>query len=418
MDIRCKLLLIAFTLVAASACGCAKAPVDDPEGDAPENTFHPLTLSTRQSAYVASGNAFSFRLLRQVEAGAEKDYVISPLSLQFLLGMILDGAQGETADEICSVLGYGDGETEAVNEYCLYLLRQLPALDRMTKLSIADAIVVDKGYALKKPYQQTVEHYYDAEVSNLDFNDREGSAEKINKWCSDHTNGLIPKILEEVSPDMLCYLINAIYFKSQWESKFIKSSTADEPFTTLAGKKATVPMMKQLHTFPYMANKYFQAVRLPYGNGAFSMTVILPRAGLTPADVTAYLQTEDGAGVLDRMNAVEVDLWLPRFETKYHILLNDILCDMGMPRAFDGRADFTPMSDDALFLSFVQQDAVIKVDEEGSEAAAVSSAGMFKTTSVGPAPSPVVFHAERPFLYLITESSSGAILFAGRYAGV
>jgi len=332
--------------------------------------------------------------------------------------MVLDGARGETAEEICSVLGYGADGTDAVNEYCLAMLRQLPAMDKKTTLTIADAIVVDKGYSLKDDYRKTVEEYYDAEVSNLDFTDRAGSARKINQWCSDHTNGLIPKILDEVTPDMLCYLINAMYFKSRWSNQFEKSATSDETFTTLAGGKVQVPMMKQTRTFSYLENKYFQAVRLPYGNGAFSMTVILPREGTAPGTVTKYLAAENGAGIFDTMFPVKVDLWLPRFETKYHIRLNDILCTMGMPRSFDRRADFKAMSDDALYLSFVQQDAVIKVDEEGSEAAAVTSAGMFKTTSVGPTADPVVFHADRPFLYLITENSSGAILFAGRNGGI
>ena len=170
-------------------------------------------------------------------------------------------------------------------------------------------------------------------------------------------------------------------------------------------------MMKIEDDFYYQDNDLFRAVSLPYGNGAFSMTVLLPQPKHTVADITASLRKTNGHF---SMFPCEVDLWLPRFETKFHINLNDILSEMGMPSAFSGAADFKAMSDYAGRLSFVQQDAVIKVDEEGSEAAVISSAGIEKATAVGPG-SFVVFHADHPFLYLITEASTGAVLFAGRY---
>ena len=388
--------------------------------DDTDNTYKPLELSTKSSTFIRQGNTFTFEFIDRINRNEEKegnDYIISPLSMQFLLGMILDGAQGETAAEICKVLGYGVGEVDAVNEFCLSMLKQLPQLDKKTTLAIANAIFVDDGWPLLDSYKKTVSDYYRAEVANLDFSNNEASLRAINGWCSDHTNKLIPKILDQVDPNMLAYLLNALYFKSEWTDKFSKNVTGPEIFTGETGAKAQVQMMKMQHEFRYADNDVFQSVCLPYGNGAFSMYVLLPNGKYTVSDITAFLKKQDWDVVRQKMQRYEVNLWLPKFETKFHINLNDILSQMGMPSSFDSvKADFKAMSNYALCLSFVNQDAVIKVDEEGSEAAAVSSAGMMKTTAVAPGDY-IVFHADHPFLYLITENSTGAVLFAGKYSG-
>lgn len=399
--------------VAAVLClSCEKVNREDPA----DNTYKPLNLTTRSAEIARLGNAFAFEFIDRVRAAEEEDFIISPLSMQFLLGMILDGARGETAAEICDVLGYGAGEVDAVNEYCLSMLEQLPELDRKTRLSIANAIFVNDKYPILDSYKGTVGKYYQAEVSNLDFSDASGSLKAMNGWCKKQTNGLIPEVLDKVSTQMLAYLFNAMYFKGEWADQFSKGSTSNETFTDETGAKKQVPMMKKQKSKLYQETDVFRAVRLDYGNGAFSMEVVLPQAGKSLADVTAALKASDWEAFVRSMVRCDVDLWLPKFETKYSKKMNDILSEMGMPRAFNAyQADFKAMSDYAMCLSFVKQDAVIKVDEEGTEAAVVSSAGML-VTSVGPG-THVVFHADRPFLYLITENSTGAILFAGKYGG-
>lgn len=395
---------------------CDRTSIQDQE-EPDDNPRKQLELSTRSFEFIRMGDAFSFDFIDRINAGSDKDYIISPLSMQFLLGMLLDGAQGETADEISRVLGYGAGEVDAVNEFCQSMMQQLPQMDKKTDISIANAIFVDDGWPLLDSYKETVGRYYQAEIDNLDFCDNEGSLRRINGWCAEHTNGLIPKVLDEVDPGMLAYLLNALYFKGQWASKFQASSTVNEAFTDESGSISKVPMMKQLRNHSYTENEIFKAVRLPYGNGAYSMTVFLPKAGHKVAEITSALKTMDWGAFDNRMIPCEVDLWLPKFETKFHIHLNELLSQMGMPSAFNGElADFKAMSPYALCLSFVQQDAIIKVDEEGTEAAAISSAGVAKTTAIGPEKH-AVFHADHPFLYLITESSSDVVLFAGRFAG-
>lgn len=408
------LWMFAFALLPLAAC-CGHIEQQD-DGN---NPYKPINLSTKQSGFVKSGNAFACRFLGQIDAFAAKDkqddWFVSPLSLQIALGMLLNGAQGETADEICRMLGYGDGETAEVNVWCKLMLEQLPGLDKKTSLTLANAIFYNKDISLKGPFKERVNNAYGATLEALDFSKVKASAGTINDWCKKQTEGMIPEVLDGVDPRALAYLINALYFKSEWARKFPKSDTANETFTREDGSSTKVKMMKLAgKNFDYRENDLYQSVQLPYGNGAFAMSVLLPKKDHTVAEIAAALG-KDGfsAGGI----SAEVDLWLPRFETKYHITLNEVLQAMGMTRSFiPGAADFFAMCDRASYVDFVQQDAAVKVDEEGTEAAAVTVIAM-EFTSSGTTPRKVVFHADRPFLYLITETSTGAILFAGKYAG-
>ena len=411
------LLAAIAALMMITAVSCEKA---DGGKDNGENSYKPLELTTKASSYIQKGNTFTFDFIERINKEAKEDYVISPLSMQFLLGMLLDGANGETAAQIANVLGYGAGEVEEVNKFCLSMLEQLPELDKKTTLNIANAIFVDDGWPLNKSFVSTVGKYFKAEVSNLDFSDNAASLKAINGWSNTHTNGMIPKVLDEVDQRMLAYLMNAVYFKSQWVNQFPKESTIDEAFFYEDGSMSKVKMMKMECELPYYENDLFQLVSMPYGNGAFSMMVLLPKllpdAESYTADIAAYLKKADWNKLRNSPSECKVDVWFPKFESKFKIRLNDILSAMGMPLAF-GNADFRAMSPDADCLSFVQQDGAIKVDEEGSEAAAVSVAGMLKNTAVGDIPQVAFFHADHPFIYLITEASTGTVLFAGRYSG-
>jgi len=407
---KTRTLIFSIVLLAIGCVSCNPA-----ERDARTNPYKAVELTTKSGEFVRKGSDFTFEFIRRIDSASTVDYIVSPLSMQFLLGMILNGARGATADEICKVLGYGAGELDAVNDYCLSMLLQLPALDKKTTLSIANAIFVDDGWPLLDSYEDNMAKYFKAEVANLNFYDNASSLRAINGWCSDHTGGLIPKVLDSVDPNLLAYVLNAMYFKSQWKNKFEAGNTVEEKFTAESGWEKKVMMMKQNKSYPYTENDVFKAVRLPYGNGAFSMMAFLPMEGYKLSDVAAVLAKTDWESLRYDMFDCQVDLWLPRFETSYRIKLNDILAGMGMPTAFDdAKADFKAMSDYALSLDFVQQDAFIKVDEEGTKAAVVSTGGFKKDAAIAPG-MPVEFHADHTFLYLITETSTGAVLFAGRY---
>ena len=400
------LSIIIAIAVAAVAC--------DKIGGEGNNECKPLELTTKSAEFVQQGHKFAFEFIDRVDASADKDYIISPLSMQFLLGMVLDGAKGETSDEICDVLGYGKGEKEEVDKYSLSMLEQLPKMDRKTKLSLANALFSDKNFPVLDSYKSNVGKYYKAEIASLDFSSA-SALKTINGWASKKTNKMIPKVLDSVSPDRPVILMNALYFKGEWTNTFKKSSTSDETFTNEAGVESKVKMMKESSkTYKYLDSDIYQAVSMPYGNGAFSMVVFLPKKGYKVADVIDAVKASDWNSLLQKMQYESLSLWFPKFETKYEIVLNDILSAMGMPKAFNGSlADFSALSNIPLALALVKQDAIIKVDEEGTEAAAVSIAVFEKTSAGGPEFS---FHADHPFLYLITESSTGAILFAGKYS--
>ena len=377
-----------------------------------------IELDEAEQSYVAAGNDFAFRFLARIDENEKNDWFVSPVSLQFLLGLVLDGADGETADEICRTLGYPAGETEAVDAYCRKMLSELPDLDKLTKLKLANAIFFNDKMEINVPYKKRVEKAYDAEVKSLDFNQKMATLKVINGWCNKQTNGLIPSVLEDVEPDMFAYLLNALYFKGTWMYPFNKKYTQQRTFTLESGQQKEIPMMEKERKFAYNEDDICQRVSLPYGNGAYSMTILLPKKGHTVSDVIASIDGERWKELRTKMYySTLINVWLPPFESKYHIKLNDILIDMGMPRAFGPAAQFKPMSKDALWLSFVQQDAVNKVDEEGTEAAAVTSAGMLGATAVPTPPKVINFHCDHPFLYLITENSTGTILFAGKYTG-
>lgn len=420
-----------FAAIAAlmTACSsCWKAETKEPEvpedmipengnndGNPEDNPRKELSLTTRSQELVRQSSTFAFNFLSRVNAFAEGDFILSPLSMQFLLGMLLNGAQGPTANEICQVLGYGAGEVEAVNEFALSMMEQLPSLDQSTALRIANSIWVNEATPLRDGYRKTVSDSFDAEVANRDMKDP-ATLLAINQWASDHTNGLIPKVLDELDPRTAAILMNALYFKSQWTHPFDKERTAKQTFYKENGKTEEIDMMRISARFVMdQKSESFRAIRLPYGNEAFSMLVFLPVEGKTLADVIGELSRRDWTSYLQSLtSSCQVNLWLPKFRTKSHFTLNGILSDMGMPLAFSDFADFTALSDKALSLSAILQDAVIIVDEEGTEAAAVST-GIAVTTALPP--DPIVFRADHPFLYLITEASTGAILFAGSFRG-
>lgn len=375
-------------------------------------------FTPEQKALAAAGNDFAFRFLQQIDQNGEGDWFVSPMSLQFLLSVVLNGAQHETADEIARTLGFDSAQLDDINAFSRAMLNQLPKLDPATKLTIGNAVFVNQIYPIEKKYKNLVEKYYDAEVQNLDFTKNDASLRAINGWCNKKTNGLIPSVLEKVDPAMFAYLLNALYFKGSWTYPFGKSSTKERPFHLSSGQEKKVWMMEKERKFMYGENDLCQRVCLPYGSGAYAMYVLLPKEGHTVTEVLASLDAASWKELRSRMDDDDkVNLWLPRFETKYHVQLKDILIDMGMPRSFAPGADFKAMSFNADYLAFVQQDAIIKVDEEGSEAAAVTTAGMLGATAVPTPPRVIDFHADHPFLYLIVERSTGAILFAGQYTG-
>jgi serpin B len=377
--------------------------------DAPKE----IELAEGEQELINSNNDFAFNLFRK--ARGDKSKILSPLSITFALGMLNNGADGQTLQEINQTLGFGEAGADAINAFCQKMLKESNTLDEGTKALIANTIFVNEGlgYRLQEGFIDKANTYYDAQPQNRDFNDGE-TMDVINQWANDHTMGMIPKVLNEDSfhPDVVSYLLNALYFKGMWSSPFKKEMTTNESF----GGGKEVPMMHKMgQDFQYAENDLYQAIRLPYGNGAYQMTVFLPREGKTIGDV---LDTLNGSNWQFDSWPTEVDLKLPRFEADTDINLKGIMSRLGMPKAFTDAAEFPNFCDTETYIDLMKQVAKIKVNESGTEAAAVTIIGMAESAGPEPAPRHVTFHATRPFLYVIRDQTSGAILFIGQYTGI
>jgi len=338
--------------------------------------------------------------------------MVSPLSLSMALSMTMNGAAGETGKAMKQTLQMGDYSETEINGYYKKLKEALLKTDPTTKLSIANAIFANRQVAIHSDFIKTNQSYYDATVQPVNFSDA-ATAGIINKWASDQTHGLIKKVIERTNALDLMYLLNALYFKGIWTTEFDAKNTSLKPFAGQDGVTTQVEMMKQKAKFNYTQDQNLQLVQLPYGNQAFSMMVLLPHEGKNLRDVLAATRQRDyWSGLKSGLREAEVDLFLPKFKTEYSKKLNDLLTKMGMGITFTDAADFSGITDVPARISFVKQDTYISTDESGTEAAAVTTVGM-ELTSMPSQPQKVIFNAERPFIYIIQENSTGAILFMG-----
>ncbi len=369
-----------------------------------------ITLTEAERQLIASNNDFAFNLFRK--ARGEASSIMSPLSVTFALGMMNNGAAGQTQQEINDVLGFGDAGADGINQFCSKMLREASTLDDATAAEIANTIFVNHGtgYELQQGFVDKANAYYSAQPEARDFYDGV-TWQVINQWASDHTHRMIPKVFDSAdafNQDAASYLLNAIYFKGAWANKFDKADTRDEAF----GGGAMVPMMHQWGDFDYAESDLYQAVRLPYSNGAYLMTLYLPREGKTIADVLSGMNGHNWQ--FSGYGEYHVDLKLPRFKTETGLNLVRPMSELGMPTAFSVEAaEFPYFGNRDVFISNMFQKAVIDLDEEGTTAAAVTVIEAGETAM----PREATFHANRPFFYIISEQSTGAIFFIGQYLG-
>ena len=427
-----KFLIAALLL--GSMLGACSSSVSIEEAGEPKyvNMYQevkPVRLTAEQTVFANDNNAFTLNFFQSLNGKMKnRSIVCSPLSITYVLSMVNDGATGITEQELERTLGFHKGGIQAVNDYCKNLIDNLPHVDEKVQLNIANAIFVNDKYQLKKQFQQDMANYYDAKAEALDFSSPL-TLDRINGWCDEKTRGMIPTILERVEPLTVSYLLNAIYFKAEWASMFEKNETREETFTTPDGE-TRVPLMHQNVYMNYLRNDQYAAVSIPYGNGQWMMTVMLPEDGKTTDDVISSLaasgwSTDFLKNPLREARRYAVDLKLPRFETAFDTDdaggLIELLKGMGIRRAFDGNsAEIPNMCENGdLYISMMKQKAKIKVNEEGSEAAAVTIAGVNFTSAGGDTQEPpkATFHANRPFVYVIHEQSSGVILFVGKFMG-
>ena len=434
------LFLLAVVVLSSTMVSCSSSEDDVDLGEAKKvvnmlSTPQPIQLTPEQQVFANDNNRFTLNFLKTVNDGDQsgQSFIYSPLSITYVLGMVNDAATGQTEKELEQTLGFHEGGIQAVNDYCKKLIDGLPMVDISVTLNIANAIFVNKNIAKLKPqFEQDMQTYYDAKAEALDFT-ASSTLDHINGWCNEKTKGMIPKILDEVDPNMVTYLLNAIYFKADWASKFDQKYTKNESFTKEKGEGSTkLPMMRQNVLIKYLKNDTYSAIEMPYGNGYWKMTVMLPEEGKTTDDIInrlancGFLEGHGFCGTMgDNYSSYEVDLKLPRFETSSDTdlvsgKLIGLMQKMGIHLAFDREfAEIPNMCERPIYINMMRQKAKIKVNEEGSEAAAVTIAGGMYTSGIGSIEYPkVTFHANRPFVYVISELRTGIILFVGKFSGM
>ncbi len=399
-----SLLLLATLLVSC-----------DNKVNPPMEEAKPMQLTSVQKTRVAQDNDFAFDLMKQTLVNTtDRNVFISPLSVSIALGMTWNGAVNTTKEEMEKTLRISGMSVSEINEYYKLMQSTLPAIDPKTKLSIANSIWYRNTFNVKQDFLKTNTDYFDAKVSALNFDDTK-SVDIINQWVSDNTSGLIKKVLDQISANQMMFLINAVYFKGAWVKQFDKEKTYEADFTNELNQKVRVNMMNMTDTFAYADDAFAQYLDMPYGNKAFSMTIILPKEGNRAIDAFSQLDKNRLNQITEKMVEQKVILHMPRFKTGNKIQLKPVLQAMGMQEPFRESAEFDGISTmKPLFIGMVQHDTYVEVTEEGTEAAAVTTIGM-ETTSMPVIPYIIV---NKPFAFVIREKSSGIILFMGKMGDV
>jgi len=398
---------------ALAIAGCSGTT--DPQPRPGQLTSLPRDLTTTEQKLVGASNTFSFALWNELAVTQRDSNVfISPLSASFALGMILNGAANQTFDQMRTALQVEGLSQEDINAGYKSLIALLTSLDPTVTMQIANSVWYRQGFTVNQSFIDSVGTYFGAKAQGLDFSDP-ASLTTINSWVSQQTSGRIPTILDHISPDDVMFLINALYFKGSWRQQFDPAATTDGIFTTSSGARQPMRLMHRHASMLYMEGPTYKAVDLPYGNGAFTMTVVLPNPTADIETLSAGLSEANWRTLTSSFDSAEVDLAMPKFQLTWERVLNSDLNALGMVIPFqDGLADFTRMSPmgNRLYVSFVRQKTFVNVDEEGTEAAAVTAGGI-STTSM---PAYKTFWVDRPFLFVIRERLSGTVLFMGKIA--
>jgi serpin B len=365
---------------------------------------------------IAATSRFSFKLYNQLlKQGTGKNRFISPSSVLLALAMTYNGAEGETRQAMARALEIEGLTLEEVNRAFADLKSTLATADPKLQLKIANSLWARKGFSLKPDFIQRTKEFYAAEVTSLDFSNP-GAPATINAWVKNNTGDKIDKIVDEISPDKILFLINAIYFKGQWTTEFDKGKTREDDFKLADGSQKKLPMMSQAGKYNYYKGKDFQAVSLPYGSGRMSMYVFLPDKSTSLDQFERNLTVANWETWMKSFRVAPGELILPRFKIEYEVNLNDALKAVGMAEAFDStRANFSGIAQGGIYISEVKHKTIAEVNEEGTVAAAVTSVGI-SVASVQPPQENFIMKVDRPFFVAIRDNMTGTVLFMGSIA--
>jgi len=396
------IVLSALLLFLPTACRQAtETPIPTP----------PLELSVTEKQIVSADNSFGFKLFTRINSAEQgKNVFISPLSVSMALGMTMNGANGATYDSMQRTLELQGYTVEQIQTSYQNIISVLTQLDPKVIFQIANSIWYRNTFQVETDFLDANKKYFNAEITPLDFNSPT-AVDIINAWVNTKTKGKIPTIIDNpIEPEVIMYLINAIYFKGTWTYEFDASKTKDTLFTKADGSKIPCKLMIQKASLSYCFTDGCQVLDLFYGDGKFSMTIILPPAGTTIDAFTASLTQERWNTFVSGLAKTDITVELPKFKLEYKRSLNDELKAMGMAIAFSGQADFTRINKNGgLSISNVLHKTFVEVDEQGTTAAAVTSVEIWNTVI-----QEILMRIDRPFIFAIREHESGTVLFIGK----
>ena len=425
-------IALASMFVATSCQNIKSEKIDDTESSfdvfspTPTEEISRVSLSEKQTEYVNTSNDMAFKLINKLYN--DDNLVCSPLSLQYAMAMTANGASGETLEEITSFLGFEANEMNELNRFYKILLEQLPAVDLDITLKAVDALLVNDKFPLLPSYKNLVEENYYAAVENMDFSNPSDVVTRLNEWAGLNTNGVINNIInpEELSDYAAAYILNALYFKAEWEGSvdnpmFIESNTESADFQLSNGTAISAEMMKSVRYYQYAEMDGYKVLVLPYAQGKYNMYVLLPDENDINGLIEKIQQTTWSEILANLKQDAEVHVQLPKFEIENKFNLAETLISLGVEKVFqredaelDNIFDIKLAHDPKVWIEKIIQQTKISVDERGTEAASVSIEEI-GATSPGPGEDPkiIYFHADHPFMFVIGEKTSGTILFEG-----
>lgn len=381
------------------------------EKEDPVPEYREISVTKTTSDIIKGDNDLGFRMMELISSteNAGTNVFISPTSISLALAMTYNGAEGDTKSEMEETLMKAGFTREEINESYKSLIKALLSVDPKVTMNIANSIWYRSGFVVEQDFIDVNRDYYNAKVTALDF-DNPGAPGTINSWVSDNTNSKITSIVDQIPAEAVMYLINAMYFKGIWTNEFDPEKTTPRTFFRNTGD-ISVPFMSMKQSVNYMANDTVAILELPYGQGNYSMIILLPAVNKTADDIVSSLASDSWDRWVALLSKKDVNVSIPKFSFRYENQLNDELTALGMPTAFTDAADFSGINSfHQLYISKVLHKTFVEVNEEGTEAAAVTSVEI-SLTSIG---DEIYFTADRPFVFAIREKSTGTIMFLGR----
>ncbi len=401
------ILTILAVVIFSTIWSCQQEKVIDDENKI-------INMDEKSAQLIEADNTFGLEIFQKIRSSSDRENImISPLSISVAFAMAYNGANSDTKTEMENAMKLSGLTAEQINNSYKMLINGLQSLDKDVVFEIANSIFYANGFSVKSDFLNINKTVYNAEVAKLDFGSP-SSVKTINDWVAQKTHNKIKMIIEQLNPLDRMVLLNAIYFNGIWQNKFDEQGTHMLSFTKSDGTNIEVPMMKKEEKLDYSANSLFRAIRMPYGKGQYNMIVMLPLAGKSSHDLIEMLSAENWKNWIAGFAPTDhVVVTMPRFKFAFDTKLNDVLTQMGMKKAFiPNVANFSKMSDEELYISSAIHKSFIDVNENGTEAAAVTAITM--TTNSMPVEDPkTYFNVNKPFVFAISEKDTGAILFIG-----